>query len=59
MPDDYALFQAAKYLGVAPWDLAERPNYWQDRALVFAEAEALARADVQRRAGRAGGGRGR
>ncbi len=31
-PDYYALIKAAKYLGVPPWELAERPTYWQEWA---------------------------
>jgi len=38
-PDDYALVQAAKYLGVAPWELMEQSIWWMDRALMFMTAE--------------------
>ncbi len=31
-PDYYALIKAANYLGVPPWELAERPAYWQEWA---------------------------
>ena len=44
MPDDYPLFRAAQWLGVAPWDLARQSIYWLRRALFFMEAEASARA---------------
>ena len=44
MPDDYALFKAAKELGVPPWELARQPTYWRDRTLFFMRAEAEARA---------------
>ena len=30
---------AARYLGVAPWDLAERPEFWMNWALSFRQAE--------------------
>ena len=42
MPDWYPLVRAAKYLGVAPWELAERPSWWQEVALVAEAAEAEA-----------------
>jgi hypothetical protein len=32
-PDWYAIIQAAKYLGVSPWDLLQAGVWWQDRAL--------------------------
>jgi len=34
--------QAAKYLGVAPWDLMERSVWWRDKAVIAASAEAQA-----------------
>jgi hypothetical protein len=33
---------AARYLGVAPWDLAEQPRVWMDWALMARAAEAKA-----------------
>jgi len=41
-PDDYAVVQAAKYLGVAPWALMEQSLWWQDRAFMFMTAESEA-----------------
>jgi len=41
-PDWYSLLQAAKYLGVAPWDLMERSVWWRDKAVIAASAEAQA-----------------
>jgi hypothetical protein len=38
-PDDYALVQAAKYLGVAPWELMHQSAWWRIRALKFMNAE--------------------
>lgn len=38
-PDWYAIMQAARYLGVAPWDLIEQPTFWLDKALVAMEVE--------------------
>ena len=35
----YALIQAARYLGVAPWDLAERSVWWMNIALAAQKAE--------------------
>jgi len=48
-PDWYALIQAAKYLGVAPWMLLEQPIFWQDKALIAATAEAQARKILENR----------
>lgn len=31
--DWYAHIQAAKYLGVAPWELLQAGVWWEDRAL--------------------------
>lgn len=39
-PPWYFTLRAAKYLGVAPWDLAERPVWWQEIALAAEAAEA-------------------
>lgn len=42
VPDWYPLIKAARYLGVAPWDLLEQPVIWRRwaEAAEFAEAEA-------------------
>ncbi len=39
MPDAYPLIRAARYLGVAPWELARQPICWMDWALLFESAE--------------------
>lgn len=33
LPDWYVVVRAAKYLGVPPWELAEKPTYWLEWAL--------------------------
>ena len=38
------LLRAARYLGVAPWDLAEQPAHWFQWALHAERAEGEARA---------------
>lgn len=38
-PDWYALIAAAKYLGVAPWQLLEQSAWWQYVALKAMTAE--------------------
>lgn len=38
-PEWYALIQAAKYLGVPPWELMEQSVWWQDKALIAMTAE--------------------
>lgn len=39
MPDWYPLIRAARYLGVAPWELAQQWTGWMNRALVAESAE--------------------
>lgn len=39
VPDWYLLITAARYLGVAPWDLARRPVWWMNIALAAQSAE--------------------
>lgn len=43
VPDWYELIRAARYLGVPPWELAERPVWWRNRALEAEHAELSAR----------------
>ncbi len=56
-PDWYLLIRAARYLGVAPWDLAERSVVWRDWALIAESAEAEAEAEAVKRMRRGGPGR--
>ena len=48
VPDWYAHIQAARYLNVAPWELADVDGgeAWRDMALTAARAEAAARASI-------------
>lgn len=39
MPEEYQLIRAARYLGVAPWELAKRPICWMHWALTYEFAE--------------------
>ena len=39
IPTWYRLLKAAKYLDVAPWDLAVKPFYWVARAEAAMDAE--------------------
>lgn len=41
-PDWYTLIRAARYLGVAPWELLDQPIIWREwaEAATFAESEA-------------------
>lgn len=43
-PSWYRLLKAAKYLGVAPWDLAAKPLTWVNMAEEAQAAEAHAEA---------------
>lgn len=38
----FSLIQAAKYLGVAPWDLAKQPAWWLRAAQIAQSAESSA-----------------
>lgn len=42
MPEAYYVIRAARYLGVAPWDLAQQPRFWLDFALCCEYAESRA-----------------
>lgn len=42
MPEHYPLIRAARYLGVAPWDLAARSSIWRQWAIEAEQAEAIA-----------------
>jgi len=53
-PDWYLLLRAARYLGVAPWELAQRPTTWRDWALAAEQAEAQAEAEAVKRASKRG-----
>lgn len=39
LPDWYPLLRAARYMGVAPWDLYERPVHWTIWAITSENAE--------------------
>lgn len=41
MPPTYTLIKAARWLGVAPWDLARAPTYWRHWTLLAIEADNL------------------
>jgi hypothetical protein len=47
-PQWYRLIRAAIYLGVAPWELAERPLSWVHMAEAAQDAEAHARAIAEK-----------
>jgi hypothetical protein len=38
-PDWYVHLRAAKYLGVAPWELDDQPLFWKNAALVAEDVE--------------------
>jgi len=38
--DEWNLFQCAKWLGVAPWELMERSAVWLNAAAFYASVEA-------------------
>ncbi len=43
VPEWYVYMQAAKYLGVAPWELMEQSVYWRNKAIIALSAENEAR----------------
>lgn len=52
IPGWYRLIRAAKYLGVAPWELLERPDSWawQEAAFIAEVGENEAQEIVNKRA---------
>ena len=51
-PEDYILVKAAQWLGVAPWDLMEQSIWWQERIIMFMNAEAEAQKIIDQHNGR-------
>ena len=39
IPETYALFRAARYLGVAPWELEQQSVFWLNHALAYEAIE--------------------
>lgn len=50
-PPWYRLLSAARYLQVAPWELAEKPAAWVRQAEAAQDAEAYARETHRQKAG--------
>ncbi len=42
-PEWYPIFQASRFIGVAPWELAAQSVWWRQKALIAMEAEEGAR----------------
>jgi hypothetical protein len=51
-PAWYHVVTAARYFGVAPWELMQQPREWLDIALEASSAEAAAKAAAAERAQR-------
>lgn len=49
IPDEYALIRAAKYLGVAPWELMRQPYFWQQKAILYEKVENAVQEELSRR----------
>lgn len=49
-PLEWRLIHAARYLGVAPWDLLRQPAYWTNWAFTCENAETEARNDMLEKA---------
>lgn len=52
VPTWYTLISAARYLKVAPWELAEKPVWWVNTALAAQAAEADAQKQRSERKGK-------
>lgn len=50
LPEWYPLIRAARYLQVAPWELAAQPLTWMEWALVAESAEDEAQAVMSKHA---------
>lgn len=48
VPDWYLVIRAARYLGVAPWEMLEQPSLWLGWALASERAENEAAAERQK-----------
>lgn len=48
-PEDYALFQAAKYCNAKPWEMIEQSIWWTYKALDYSSAEAEAQEIIANR----------
>jgi hypothetical protein len=48
-PDWYLIIQAAKYLGVPPWELMKQSVFWRNAALKCMQAEYSARKTIEAR----------
>lgn len=48
LPDWYVVIRAARYLGVAPWDLVPQSSLWLGWALASERAENAAAEDKRR-----------
>jgi len=48
-PEWYPLLKAARYLGVAPWELNQQPRMWLEWALTAQAAENEAQAMILKR----------
>ena len=53
LPDWFPVLKAAKYLGVAPWDLIKQPVVWMTWAMELHQAEREAAQNKQESAARA------
>jgi len=53
VPATYALFRAAKYIGVPPWELENVSVFWMNHALKYESIENEATAKRQERSQRA------
>ena len=49
-PDWYRLIRAAKFMGIAPWELMEQSAFWMDAALTAESAEIGAQNQQEREA---------
>lgn len=48
LPGWYRLLRAARWLGVAPWELAQQPETWLHWAVAAENAEAKAREQLEK-----------
>jgi hypothetical protein len=49
MYPEYVLIRAARFLGVAPWDLEMHESKWRDWGLICEKADALVDAALAKR----------
>lgn len=52
LPEDYLVYRAARYCNCPPWEIEDRDDYWLEKVLLYASADAEAEQINARQAAR-------